>query len=103
MIVIDIPENLEDRFIYVLLSGKCPFSTTSCKYGDKYKDCKTCIEKDIRDFQSHIPNLISDGYADGHPVYDEWECNCGAIFDIENHYKYCPECGTKINWETIDG
>ena len=42
---------------------------------------------------------ISDGYADGYPVYDEWECSeCGVVFeDEEPPYKYCPNCGVKMD------
>lgn len=46
---------------------------------------------------------ISDGYADGYPVYDEWECSeCGVVFedefeDVEPRYKYCPNCGAKMD------
>ena len=42
---------------------------------------------------------ISDGYADGYPVYDEWECSvCGTVFEDEKpDYKYCPSCGAKMD------
>lgn len=42
---------------------------------------------------------ISDGYADGYPVYDEWECSvCGTVFEDEKpDYKYCPNCGAKMD------
>ena len=42
---------------------------------------------------------ISDGDADGYPVYDEWECSeCGVVFeDEEPPYKYCPNCGAKMD------
>lgn len=45
---------------------------------------------------------ISDGYADGFPVYDEWECSsCGRIIeaDEEPTLKYCPQCGAKMYGE----
>ena len=50
------------------------------------------------------PNLESDGYADGSPVYDTWECpNCGSTFEFEyDRYNYCPDCGQKIDWSDID-
>lgn len=49
-------------------------------------------------------NLESDGYADGGPVYDTWECpNCGSTFELEyDRYNYCPDCGQKIDWSDID-
>ena len=45
-----------------------------------------------------------DGYADGNPVYYEWECSeCGCVFeDDEPHYKFCPYCGAKMDREAED-
>lgn len=42
-----------------------------------------------------------DGYADGNPVYYEWECSeCGCIFeDDEPTYNYCPNCGARMDEE----
>ena len=42
-----------------------------------------------------------DGYADGYPVYYEWECSqCGCVFEEEEPtYKYCPNCGAKMDEE----
>ena len=40
-----------------------------------------------------------DGYADGNPVYDYWECsNCGWEHngDDETLTAYCPNCGRKM-------
>lgn len=48
-------------------------------------------------------NYITDGYADGYPVYDTATCpNCTRVFEIdyEEHYKYCPSCGQHLNWNT---
>ena len=42
---------------------------------------------------------IYDGYADGNPVYDEWECSCcGFIIEDDNEptWNYCPNCGAKM-------
>lgn len=37
----------------------------------------------------------SDGYADGHPVYSEWECSiCGC--EVEDETNYCPNCGAQM-------
>ena len=38
-----------------------------------------------------------DGYADGNPVYDCWECsNCGYehIGEDDTLTAYCPDCGS---------
>ena len=43
-----------------------------------------------------------DGYFDGEPVCDVWECsNCGHIIDDgtdceDNLPRYCPSCGAKM-------
>lgn len=40
-----------------------------------------------------------DGYADGSPVYDVWECsNCHEEHegDFDSLPNYCPECGAKM-------
>ncbi len=46
---------------------------------------------------------ISDGDADGSPVYDMAECpECGREFeDGQADWKscFCPKCGQKLNWE----
>lgn len=40
-----------------------------------------------------------DGYADGYPVYDEWECsNCG--YETEEETRYCPNCGADMRGES---
>lgn len=42
-----------------------------------------------------------DGYADGYPVYNEWECSeCGCVFeDEEPMYNFCPNCGADMRGE----
>lgn len=41
-----------------------------------------------------------DGYADGCPVYDLWECSCCRDeYESEGDpppYNYCPNCGAKM-------
>ena len=46
----------------------------------------------------HFIGTEFDGYADGSPVYYEWECSeCGCVFeDDEPTYNYCPNCGAKM-------
>lgn len=41
-----------------------------------------------------------DGYADGNPVYDEWECsNCGHEIKTEDTPPYCEMCGAEMEIE----
>ena len=44
-----------------------------------------------------------DGYADGNPVYDKWECSkCHEEYCYEGEpplYNYCPNCGAKMDGE----
>ena len=51
-----------------------------------------------------LPSLDGDGFADGNPVYDTWECPCcGKKFDIYDEYaKYCQNCGQKLDTTEID-
>lgn len=38
-----------------------------------------------------------DGYSDEEMVYDTWICpNCGAVYDIDDDYDFCPDCGQMI-------
>lgn len=39
-----------------------------------------------------------DGYADGNPVYYEWECSaCGYVVeDEEPTWRFCPNCGARM-------
>lgn len=47
-----------------------------------------------------------DGYSDGEPVYDMWWCSaCGEYFDEWDDrptWKYCPNCGAKMEGDNID-
>lgn len=51
-----------------------------------------------------IPDVWGDGYADGEPVIDMWNCpSCGTTYEIEGEqHDYCPNCGQKIDWNTRD-
>ena len=48
--------------------------------------------------KGHWVGTDYDGYADGNPVYDAYECSeCGAEFYGEDFdFDYCPRCGAKI-------
>lgn len=85
------------------------------KPNDNQEDYLKKISDRTRDFAESIkiikelvdkerPLTVSydyDGYADGYPVYDMATCpNCERIFevDVEEEYKYCPNCGQKLDW-----
>ncbi len=49
------------------------------------------------------PTVEYDGYADGYPAYDRWECPiCGEAYEYEDKHKYCPICGQRIDWSDYD-
>lgn len=60
------------------------------------EECQEAVEKQ----RAKKPNLEGDGYADGHMVYDTWICPCcGISYEIDfDDYKYCPDCGQRIDW-----
>lgn len=46
----------------------------------------------------HWIGLEYDGYADGYPVYDVWECSiCGNEIEGEDTPRYCCDCGAKMD------
>lgn len=57
---------------------------------------KIAINKQI----SMTPHLEADGYSDGELVYDTWICpNCETHYEVGcDEYRYCPNCGQKIDW-----
>lgn len=50
------------------------------------------------------PDYESDGYADGHLVYDTWICPCcGKHYEVDyDEYDFCPDCGQKLDWRASD-
>ena len=71
---------------------------------EQFKTLQEAVDKANKYNEKETPltvNYIADGYADGYPVYDTATCpNCDRIFEVydEEHYKYCPNCGQKLNW-----
>lgn len=48
-----------------------------------------------------VPSYEGDGYDEnGNMIYDTWFCpNCDERYEVEyQKYKYCPECGQRIDW-----
>lgn len=47
------------------------------------------------------PVMWYDGYADGEPAVDDYECpSCGAVynFDDDGKHRFCPNCGQALEW-----
>lgn len=84
---------------------------------DIMKDCDICgviwIIEDLNELQklANDPDAVRptahwqgeyDGYADGNPVYDVWNCSaCGYCIDDGTDDpdmlpKYCPGCGSRM-------
>lgn len=76
--------------------------TIPSPFCEQHNDRDFDIVQELVDKQTPLTvNYISDGYADGYPVYDTAICpNCTRIFEVfdEEHYKYCPTCGQHLNW-----
>lgn len=50
---------------------------------------------------ARLPIFEGDGYDDkGRMIYDTWYCpNCGTAYETDyQEYKFCPECGQRIDW-----
>ena len=59
------------------------------------------LEKQIPE----MPDYEGDGYADGFPIYDTWICPCcGRYYELDcnDDYIYCPQCGQRIDWTTLE-
>lgn len=68
-------------------------------YTVAFEEAIKALEKQIPE----IPDYEGDGYADGFLVYDTWICpSCGRYYEVDyDDYKYCPECGQRIDWSTF--
>ena len=67
----------------------------------------TTVIKELVDKEaSHRLMYEGDGYdpVDGELVYDTAICECGRRFEFEyeEHYKYCPNCGRKLDWSECE-
>ena len=59
------------------------------------------LEKQIPE----TPNYEGDGYMNGELIYDTWICPCcGRYYELDynDDYIYCPHCGQRINWSTLE-
>lgn len=66
------------------------------QYPGDFRTIKAALEARI----AKEPNYEGDGYADGKLVYDTWICPyCEKHYEVDyDDYKFCPECGQKIEW-----
>ena len=61
------------------------------------------IAKVLDKSKARKPTLEYDDYADGNPVYDTWKCpDCHTVYDYDDKYNYCPNCGQHIDWSEIN-
>lgn len=78
--------------------GICEKTGTYCNLG-------ACPYEDLQEFgpvaHGHWVGLEYDGYADGFPVYDLWECSeCGEEVrgeDVPQTHPYCHGCGARMD------
>ena len=59
------------------------------------------LEKQIPE----TPNYEGDGYINGELIYDTWICPCcGRYYELDcnDDYIYCPQCGQRIDWSTLE-
>lgn len=64
------------------------------------EECRKAMERQ----KSQPPNIWGDGYdKEGNIIYDMYDCpGCGQSYEIDDKYKYCPECGQAINWSGFE-
>ena len=80
------------------------------KYEFMQEAARRCIDNEIVStadvapvIHAHFVPTEYDGYADGNPVWDTWECSaCHEEFYNEGDepdFCYCPHCGAKMDEE----
>ena len=102
---VDVKE-LTEYFIETIFEGEkhdgfCILTNKEAKMWEEYQsigtveECRGAVEKQ----KAQAPHIWGDGYSDGKPVYDMYDCpNCGTSYEIDgSSYKYCPECGQKLD------
>ena len=87
----------------------CRFSFDgNCTNKIEYDRCEYRIEEDKLIKAEPVRHgrwvpFSYDGYADGYPVYDEWECSeCHFACEGEGEppLNYCPNCGAKMDGDS---
>ena len=67
-------------------------------------DYPVAFEEAIKALEKQIPE-IPDYEGDGFLVYDTWICpSCGRYYELDcsDDYIYCPQCGQRIDWSTLE-
>lgn len=75
-----------------------------CVTADEIADMPTLDTQEALEKQMpQTPDVWGDGYADGSPVYDSWDCpRCGWTYELDTEqYDYCPHCGQRIRWAEV--
>lgn len=82
------------------LEDYIPHTIIHCETKEDFERFKNALDKQ----NATKPNLWGDGYSDGELVYDMYECpGCGENYELEyDEYKYCPNCGQKLDWSESD-
>lgn len=64
------------------------------------EECQAAIEKQ----KPQLPDIWGDGCdKEGNIIYDMYDCpGCGQSYEIDDKYKYCPECGQAISWRGFE-
>lgn len=72
----------------------CDLVQDDSELGNMYKETITLLETMPQTRQGEWIGISYDGYADGFPVYDEYECSvCGFERKGEDPPDYCECCG----------
>lgn len=68
------------------------------RHGWLVVDQTDCSPKEKTERRGRWIGVEYDGYADGLPVYDLWECSaCGIEWRGEETPCFCPDCGAKMD------
>lgn len=88
----------------IAVDGDCPFGGRNTLEVTA-ADALEAAERRIAELEAQLPKrgewigIEYDGYADGYPVYDVWECSkCGEEHNGEEDTlpNYCPNCGARM-------
>lgn len=93
----------ENEAIETLKSDKMLYETENCHSGDGSPDGDLiqALDMAIQALEKQIPKKPMISYDER--VKENW-CSCGVCafglgWKRTIHYKYCPDCGQKLDWE----